>query len=65
MAKVIKEETPRKFSVVYEDDEHKSTWSYDHNITRNGPVSIEIQHKKEPMKTKRVKKAKKVQATQN
>lgn len=59
MAKVTKEEAPRKFSVVYEDEDHRSIWSYDHSKTRNGPVSVEIQYKNEPVKVKKTKKAKK------
>ena len=60
MAKVTKEEAPRKFSVVYEDEDHRSTWSYDYSKTRNGPVSVEIHYKNEPVKkAKKTKKTKK------
>ena len=36
-----------KFERVYETEYTKSVWRYDYSITRGGPVSVSITHKKE------------------
>lgn len=47
-----------KFTRVYEDDDHKSVWTYDYNKSRTGPVSVEITYKNLP-KSETKKKVKK------
>lgn len=58
MAKKQEVNAPRKFVVVYDDEDHKSTWTYDYSKTRNGPVSVEIHYKNEPAKVKKTRKNK-------
>jgi len=36
-----------KFERVYETEYTKSVWKYDYSITKNGPVSVSISHKKD------------------
>ena len=36
-----------KFERVYETEYSKSVWKYDYSITKNGPVSVSISHKKD------------------
>jgi hypothetical protein len=36
----------QKFERVYEDENYKSVWRYDYSVTRSGPVSVSITHKK-------------------
>ena len=36
-----------KFERVYETEFSKSVWRYDYSITKSGPVSVSITHKKE------------------
>jgi len=37
--------TQTKWEVVYEDEETISVWKYNSEITRNGPVQVEIKYK--------------------
>jgi hypothetical protein len=61
MAKVKKQESeaPSKFTRVYEDDDCRSTWTYDLSKTTHGPVSVELHYKNLPTVKKKTK-AKKV-----
>ena len=36
-----------KFERVYETENSKSVWRYDYSITKSGPVSVSISHKKD------------------
>jgi hypothetical protein len=35
---------------VYEDEETISTWTYDLDKFKNGPISVDIKYKNEPVK---------------
>ncbi len=43
----------RKFTRVFEYDHAIAVWTYDYSITKNGPVSVEVNYKNEQSKTKR------------
>ena len=56
-AKKKEEVSSQKFTRVYEDEDSKSTWTYDYSKTKYGPVSVEITYKNLPTtKTKKTKK---------
>jgi hypothetical protein len=40
----------KKFTRVYEDEETVSTWTYDLDKFKNGPISVDIKYKYEPVK---------------
>ena len=50
----------QKFTRVYEDEDSKSTWTYDYSKTKYGPVSVEITYKNLPSTKTKTKKTKKV-----
>lgn len=41
-----------KFERVFENEFTKSIWRYDYTITKNGPVSVSITHKKDFLEKK-------------
>jgi hypothetical protein len=53
-----------KYSVVYDDETTTSTWTYDLDRFKNGPISVEIHYKdglEQPKKKKSYYKSKKKQ----
>lgn len=48
MAKTIKRDQAQDIIRVYEDLEEKSIWTYNYNIHKNGPISVEVISKIEP-----------------
>jgi hypothetical protein len=44
-AAIIQEESPRKFTRVYEDEYAVETWTFDIDKFRNGPILVEIKYK--------------------
>jgi hypothetical protein len=51
-----------KYSVVYDDETTTSTWTYDLDRFKNGPISVEIHYKddlEQPKKKKNYYKSKK------
>jgi hypothetical protein len=40
------EPKPLKFERIYEDDECISTWKYDLNKFKNGPIEVEYKYKR-------------------
>ena len=47
MAKKSQPTSNSKFTRVFEYDHAIAVWTYDHSITKNGPVSVEITYKGE------------------
>lgn len=45
-----KQEKPKKFERIYEDDECKSIWKYDLNKHPNGPISVEYTYRAHVLK---------------
>jgi hypothetical protein len=48
MSKIVQtiENKPTKFERIYEDDETIDTWKYDLTKNPNGPIEVDIKHKR-------------------
>ena len=44
-AEVIPQESPRKYTKVYEYEDSTETWMYDLDKRPNGPLSVDIKYK--------------------
>lgn len=42
----VNEPRPTKYERVYEDDDTIETWKYDLNKNPNGPIEVDIKHKR-------------------
>ena len=67
---IVHEESPRKFTRVYEDEDTIETWTYDLDKFTRGPISTEIKYKagaekRIKQRAKEVKQIKKTERQMN
>jgi len=43
----------KKYTRVFEDEDSKTTWTYDLDITTHGPIAVDIKYKTEINKPKK------------
>ena len=57
---MAKKQASQTTTMVFENEESKSIWTYDLSITKHGPISVEIVYKKEPNDLVKQRKKRKV-----